>query len=151
MLFQISTHYVLLEHYYSVDFPLWFDRKFFALAYFEKQQKKFVKLESERGYSNDLTDFLSFAEEVVLKSVFKSTWRANPWMDFVHFFSIISVLSLILCRTNCFHREWLALIRICVILTLKIQGNFKTMYILLKRSHSRWKGLDLQQIEWKRN
>ena len=91
-----------------------------------------------------------FSEEVVLKNVFKSIWRANAWMDFVHFFSIISVLSLFLCSTSCFHREWLALIRICMISNFEIQGNFKTMHILLKRSHSRWKQLLVYKIDLNR-
>ena len=43
-----SAHCVLLEHYYSVDFPWWFDRNFCrycCVRRFWKQLKKFLKTE----------------------------------------------------------------------------------------------------------
>ena len=54
------SHCVLLEHYYSVDFPWWFDRKkseSFCVRQFWKLLKKFVKSECEESYKNDLTEF----------------------------------------------------------------------------------------------
>ena len=50
------SHCVLLKHYYSVDFPWWFDRKKKSYVYFEIFFKNSWN-QSEESYSNDLTDF----------------------------------------------------------------------------------------------
>ena len=62
------AHYVLLEHYYSLDFPWWFDRKKFR-------------------------EFCHLPDNVFIQ-IFKSIWRSKAWMGFSSFFSIISVFSL---------------------------------------------------------
>ena len=46
------AHCVLLKHYYSVDFPWWFDRQ-----------------------KNASVEFRQHAQ------IFKLIWRSNPWMD----------------------------------------------------------------------
>ena len=53
--FSFTSHCVLLKHYYSVDFPWWFDRKisFFSLL------SKTWKLEKEK-LSNDRNSKLHF-------------------------------------------------------------------------------------------
>ena len=52
MEFLTIAHYVFLEHYYSVDFPWWFDRQ-----------------------KNASVEFRQHAQ------IFKLIWRSNPWMD----------------------------------------------------------------------
>ena len=106
--FFYNTHCVLLRHYYSVDFPWWFDRKI-----------SFSSLLS-KNLLNDKKSKLHFAiwQKTCFRrssSAFKSIWRPTAWMDPVQiFFYYISFYSF-LCRLSCFYREWLALIQILMI------------------------------------
>jgi len=75
-----NTHCVLLKHYYSVDFPWWFDRKisFFSLLRKTwKLEKKSCQMTICKSAICDLTEKLLPSNFVV----FKSIWRPNAWMD----------------------------------------------------------------------
>ena len=54
---SLSTipHCVLLEHYYSVDFPWWFDRKISFFSILNKTNEKLVKWQEFKAAFCDLT------------------------------------------------------------------------------------------------
>ena len=108
------THCVILEHYYSVDFPWWFHRNFFLSVYFEEQLKKFVKSECEESYSSDLTELFCGCFKKCLQNLHINLEAKRmdgfSWI----FFYYISYYS-ICCSWSPFHREWLALIRMLML------------------------------------
>ena len=70
------AHCVFLEHYYSVDFPCWFDRKLVSLVSSAKHVKcQNVKLPFVIWQKNWLC--LTSLDD----QIFKSFWKPNPWMN----------------------------------------------------------------------
>ena len=97
-----KAHCVLLEHYYSVDFPWWFDKK--KMCHLNCQWK-LVKWQQMKLH------FLIWQKSCLCltslnNQIFKSFWKPNPWMNLLEFFSIMSVFTLIFCSLSPFYREW---------------------------------------------
>ena len=71
------AHWVILEHYYSMDFTWWFDRKISFFSIISKTAEKFVNWQQFKAALFGLT------EKKLLPSnkTFKLMWRSNAWMD----------------------------------------------------------------------
>ena len=74
------THCVILEHYYSVDFPWWFHRNFFCLSIVKSNWKnswnQSVKKVTQVIWQNCFAGALKNVSKT-----FTSIWRPNAWMD----------------------------------------------------------------------
>ena len=122
---QPGAHSVLLEHYYSTDFPWRFDRKMTKLLITGWLEKKL---------SNDWNSKVQFAIwqkicfcwilsacisglrfqiNVKVKSMHGSSWKK------IYYIKIYSIF----CRSSPFHREWLPLINILMIETFSQKAN----------------------------
>ena len=118
---RATAHCVLLRHYYSVDFPRWFDRKisfFSLLCKTWKLEKKVVKWQKFKTALCDLTEKLFLLNFVSLQFwteiSYQSGSQIHAWILLNFFFYCISFHSSF-CRTSPFHREWLVLISILMI------------------------------------
>ena len=146
---ELFPHCVLLEHYYSVDFPWWFDRFFLRLPILKSNWKNSWNLSVKKVTLLIWQIFFASAKESVLKNVsktFKSNWRLNAWMDPVHFFSIVQFLfdSLQVKLLS----PWMAWFNSKVDdLNFVLNHKSKLVNIVANWGHSRWKGLILQKIE----
>ena len=152
-----NTHCVCLEHYYSVDFPWWFDRKISFFSFLCKTaynmmigKKNVVKWQKFKTTLCDLTEKLF--QLAGLDWDFKSIWKPNlliilevksmhgcSWKK-IYCISFYSSF----CRASLFHREWLAFINI---LNFFSKGKSKLVKILTNWGNSQWKGLAMQKIE----
>ena len=126
MLGLAVTHCVLLEHYYSVYFPWWFDRKncFTKTAndndFFSVKWQK-LKLHLVISQKNCLC--LTSLDD----QIFKSFWKPNPWMNLlekkIYYISFCSSF----CRASPFHREWPQLVTILISFDLSFEKKFKSL------------------------
>ena len=88
MLGLAVTHCVLLEHYYSVYFPWWFDRK-----------NRFTKTANDNDFFSVKWQKLKLHLVISQKNclcltslhdqIFKSFWKPNPWMNLLEFFFLL--------------------------------------------------------------
>ena len=97
-----TTHCVVLKHYYSVDFPWWFDRKigFFsflrkvvkwqtlkaALCYLTKKLVSLVFSAKLVKWQNVKLHFVIWQKNCLFLTllddqIFRSFWKSNPWMN----------------------------------------------------------------------
>ena len=79
--FWPNSHYVLLEHYYSVEFPWWFDRKNLHKILYLQILKKNCEIRVKRR-------LLKWFERISLceyffhaSKTFKLIWKPNAWID----------------------------------------------------------------------
>ena len=146
----INAHCVLLRHYYSVNFPWWFDRKICRVQTKLVRSSFFVKLQSADLNFCHLTSF--FFASIIPQSVFwskSSNWSRGQTHDLIllnFFFYYITFYS-IFSRLSLFHREWPQLATILTSFNLYLETVSKLLNIGIKASHSRWKQLDMQRIE----
>ena len=86
---RLSTHYLLLKHYYSVDFP-WFDRKicrdFFHFTVWWLKRKNLLndrnsKLHFAIWQKNCFYWILSTSSSGLRFCTNQSIWKPNPCMD----------------------------------------------------------------------
>ena len=112
------THCVLLKHYYSVEFPWWFDRK---ISFFSKT----CEMAKCKATLCDLTEKLFVSNfirwpnlQIILevKSMDESSWKKIYYISFYSSF----------CRKSPFHREWPQLVTILTSFDLPFEKKFKS-------------------------
>ena len=130
---RLSTHYLLLKHYYSVDFP-WFDRKicrdFFHFTVWWPKRKNLL---------NDRNSKLHFAiwqkKLLLLNFVSMQFWteisnqsgsQIHAWILLKKEFYYIRIYS-IFCRASPFHREWPQLVTILTSFDLPFEKKFQSL------------------------
>ena len=100
------THCVILEHYYSVDFPWWFHRNFFCLSIVKSNWKnswnQSVKKVTQVIWQNCFAGALKNVSKT-----FTSIWRPNAWMDSLEKRILLYQFLLYLLQLKSFSR-WMA-------------------------------------------
>ena len=82
-----KSHYVLLKHYYSVDFQWWFDRKLVSLVSSaklgncKKKSCQMAEIQNCTLLFDRKTVSVEFCQLAVLDWDFISIWKPNPCMD----------------------------------------------------------------------
>ena len=116
VIIQNLSHCVLLEHYDSVDFPWWFDKK---------KIRGFCHFAGMKFYLGIL---IISMEGKLMDGSFSKKHFIISRSDYIS-------LMTIFCRTSCFHREWLLLIRIYMNFHFYLISKFEIVHILNKASH----------------
>ena len=81
------AHCVLLKHYYSVDFPWWFDRKLVSLVSsaklgnWKEKSCQMTEIQNCTLWFDRKTVSVEFCQLAVLDWDFISIWKPNPCMD----------------------------------------------------------------------
>ena len=131
-----SPHCVLLEHYNSVDFPWWFDRKISFLVSLAKPlitwwlEKKVVKWQKFKTSLCNLTEKLFLLNFVNLQFWTEVSNQSRSQIHALIFlkkkFYYISFYSSF-CRASPFHREWPQLVTILTSFDLPFEKKFKSL------------------------
>ena len=125
-----NAHCVLLEHYYSMDFTWWFDRKISFFSIPSKTAKKFVNWQQFKAALCDLT------EKNCFRRIKPSNWsggQTNGWILLKQKLYYVSFYS-IFCRLSPFHREWPQLATILTSFYLSFGTKFKSSTFELKQA-----------------
>ena len=136
-------HTVLLKHYYSVDFPWWFDRKIFFSFY---SKSKWKNLSNDRNSKLHFAIWQKNCFRWILSASNQSGSQNHAWILLKKKIYYIRIYS-IFCRASPFYREWLPLINILMIETFsqKANQNLSTLWPI-EAIHSE-KDLPCKKIE----
>ena len=131
-----DAHCVLLKHYYSVDFPWWFDRKISFFSLLSKTadnmmiRKKIVKWQKFKTALCDLTNkmlLLNFVSMQFWTEISnQSGSQIHAWILLKKKCYYIRIYS-IFCRASPFHREWPQLATILTSFDLPFEKKFKSL------------------------
>ena len=128
------AHCIRPEHYCSVDFPWWFDRKisFFSVLAKKSWNDKYSKLQSAIWRKNCFRRILS-ESSLNWNQSGASGGQTHGWILLKKKFYCISFYS-ILCRLSPFHREWPQLATILTSFDFPIGTKSKSLTFDMKQA-----------------
>ena len=125
-----------------------YDSRFFVQVMYKRTTSFWnitIQRTSQDDWQKKIQQILSLSRDEIVLTCFDPTLiislEGKRMNDLFKIKLYYISLNSIFCRTICFHREWLLVIRIYMVLNFSCISKFKIIHILLKASHSRWKQL----------